>query len=280
MSRMDFHIMPRHATKNRHGFTLVELMVVIAILTLLIALLLPAIQSARYQAKIAMCLSNLRQIGTGTIAYTVDSMAYFPYVRRYQNGVEVTMRNPTTATGQDIQEWQLLVDMYGSKATMKKVYTCPLMVGECNAKWPASQFPYSGANGMPLVTYQLWYHRTTSSTYLRTTITRMGDMFETGSGVINGAKWNILVSDIFAVRQYGMNVLDGIYGNVTNHVPQGEPSAGLGTFHFMGMMVPYSLNYNANYLYTDGSAKHHGSLTPLTTLVGTYSVRLPRADAR
>lgn len=64
--------------KRPGGFTIVELLVVVAVIAVLLAMLLPSFQKARYQARVALCTNNLRQIAAATLNYAADSGGFYP----------------------------------------------------------------------------------------------------------------------------------------------------------------------------------------------------------
>ncbi|MHC4120217.1 MAG: prepilin-type N-terminal cleavage/methylation domain-containing protein [Planctomycetota bacterium] len=64
---------------SRTGFTLIELLVVIAIIALLLAILMPALQRVKKQARTVSCQAHLRQWGTIFSIYMQDNDGYFAY---------------------------------------------------------------------------------------------------------------------------------------------------------------------------------------------------------
>src|SRR5438552_1657979 len=79
---------------KRHGwkaFTLVELLVVIAVIAILAAILFPVFGQARARARSAACASNMRQLATAWLLYAQDYDETFPLsaVRRSEDAGQV-----------------------------------------------------------------------------------------------------------------------------------------------------------------------------------------------
>ncbi|MFG0292236.1 MAG: type II secretion system protein [Phycisphaerales bacterium JB050] len=68
---------PRN-TRRSAGFTLVELLVVIAVLALLVGVLLPALSGARRSAQAVQCLSQMRTLGQFTSVYAGENRGHMP----------------------------------------------------------------------------------------------------------------------------------------------------------------------------------------------------------
>ena len=63
---------------RRGGFTLVELLVVVAIIALLVSILLPTLGRAKEQARIVSCMSNLRSLGLSFAFYSNENNDWYP----------------------------------------------------------------------------------------------------------------------------------------------------------------------------------------------------------
>jgi len=99
----------RQSRYTEGGFTLIELLVVIGVIALLLAILMPALQRAKRQAKAVVCRSNLRQWGAIFRMYTDGSEGHLPkqefytkamcepwlyWMRQYSGGTEGIRRCP------------------------------------------------------------------------------------------------------------------------------------------------------------------------------------------
>lgn len=64
--------------RRAKAFTLVELLLVVALITILISLLLPTLAKVKNNAKLSLCQANLKAIGEGALSYAAHNASRYP----------------------------------------------------------------------------------------------------------------------------------------------------------------------------------------------------------
>lgn len=98
-----------HIGRRRVGaFTLIEVLVVVAIIALLVAILMPSLARAREQARRVVCMSNLHQMGLGLTNYSADSKSTLPMTGSFRWSLMEGAYYTGGASGAPADDWVMV----------------------------------------------------------------------------------------------------------------------------------------------------------------------------
>jgi prepilin-type N-terminal cleavage/methylation domain-containing protein len=132
--------------RRRAAFTLVELLVVIGIISVLTAVLLPALRTARLASQRVACASNLRQIGTAVLMYVNENRQHLPMVidPLWSSGASPNF----SADPFDPLERDSLPNVLMRHLRSSNVYTCPSAVLGYPTREAGMSYRASAANNL------------------------------------------------------------------------------------------------------------------------------------
>lgn len=137
----------------RFGFTLIELLVVISIIVVLLALLVPSMDKAIYQAELATCGSQLAGMGRGAATYAAGSKRAYPYRPAVRHAVD-TQRQPhdlvagVSATGPIEND---------DRPIIKSMFSLKTMVDPLNEPVDFEAVPEVPVPEIVMASYAVWW---------------------------------------------------------------------------------------------------------------------------
>lgn len=237
----------RVGSRGLAGFTLIELMVCISIISMLIAILLPALSSARESARRVVCMSNQRQIGLALHAYAADNQRWLPF----KNGRD--MFNNPDALHEILVKHEYLqgggtVPASPGSSTMSSAFTpagiCPSDPNDYR------EFYITGQQRMPLS----YLYRTTTTGLRPSSATNPGERLnldDSGDSRFTGYN-RMLVAEKWNTNLDASGLLRNTEGGVLYMSPL--PSGRIGFPDFMRVRSLWHAQEGTNALYEDGSS--------------------------
>ena len=147
MRKIDFKKKRDHSLRKR--FTLIEVLVVVAIIGILGSLLLPSLGKARNKAKASVCINNLKQTSTFLLMVPDDNEDHYVVGKRKYRRTHDVWDDYLAYEGYDGRKmsldqvyWRYIVS--GNVQKLDELYFCP-----------SADFNQKDADGFPLRTYML-----------------------------------------------------------------------------------------------------------------------------
>jgi prepilin-type N-terminal cleavage/methylation domain-containing protein len=218
---------------RRKGFTLVELLVVVAIVAVLLAMLTPSLAGARYITKHAVCGTNIRQIIVGLNTYATENGAYYPS-NGYNSDTGEKMHRTFPSRLYRLKggaykyrgDLRPLLEPYLGEGGMR-VMMCPFAndVSRPGEQWGTDRYGmtqakdriwhyWRGGDAQGILPYQLHFDWTADphwANIVKTVRMKLDEPLETAPGGVSGnssGEWRTLVND-FHGRDGGLHTPPG-----------------------------------------------------------------------
>ncbi len=137
---------------RRKQFTLLELLIVIAIISVLAAMLLPALNKARDKAKSSACIGNLKQIGVYSLLYADDYDGWIVPAQQKNPGPDTTIND--IIVGTDLFWAETLGAYYiRDRAGYISMFSCPAMPEKMGG---TGNYPFTHYGVAPYVSGSLY----------------------------------------------------------------------------------------------------------------------------
>lgn len=237
--------------RNKTGFTIVEILVVVTIIVILLALLAPAMDRAVYQAELAVCGSRLDSIALGSTTYAAENKRAYPHRTLAAGGMRPMMINYDGPTGSRLDDRPRIVTHIGLKTLLDPLTDKIDLSPEANA--PDTEIFSS---------YCLWFGWQITDGKGSKGLKRIGDRLGYDNGVETYG-FNILASDADSVQT-------GNGYSQASHPDPGGPylgtlrNEGAGPFTYSFWTHWNSSNkgpIDRQFAYTDGSVRRLDGLT-------------------